>query len=414
MQLKKIAIPLLIIALSGVFASTTKAQTETPPEALQTGEVNGVLVNKSPGGSVPESVELMLHIWDKNYNDVEMQHGQSLPDGSFQFIEVDLDPELVYAVMAIYQDTNYFSMTQVPEPGSNTLVFDLPIYETTTDLSAVTIDQSHVLFYFSQGGLEVMEMYFISNSGEYTVADAFTLDDGQTATIKFTLPQDAAVISFNSQDTSRYIQFSGGFADTTPLVPGRGSAQIAVRYVLPYDERLDFTFSPPFAVENVDFLTPQDEGLKFEGDGLNFESTQTAQDGLVFDIYTHESLAAGETIDISITGRPTNVVALMQGESTAPSPQSDTRWEIGLGALALGLALVAAGGWWWRKPQDENEDVEDALLEEADFRDLVAEIIALDEAFQAGEYPEETYQQRRKALLHQGKSLLSEDPPSAV
>jgi len=251
MHIGKMTISLLAIALLSLFTTTAKAQTDTPPEGQAVGEVTGVLVNQSPDGIVPENIELMLHVWDQNYMGQDMLHGQSLPDGSFIFPDVNLDPAMIYAVMASYEGALYYSESKSPGPDDTALQFEVPIYESTGHLSQVTIDQAHVLFSFEQGGMEILEVYFLSNMGEYTLKDAVTLDDGQSATLTFSLPENAANISFKDNDNARFIQFPGGFADTSPLVPGRGSAQIVLRYNTPYEDQSSYTFTPPVPVENV-------------------------------------------------------------------------------------------------------------------------------------------------------------------
>ncbi len=412
MRIKSLLILFVALGLAGLPGLNAYAQTPTPPEGdtlvAPGGDVVGQIVNKSPGGTVLEQLDLMLHIWDKNYNGIGMLHGQSQPDGSFLFSDVGFDPDLVYAVMASYNGVTYFSDVQSPELDATSLEFELPIYETAADLSAVSIDQSHVLFYFDQGGLEVLEMYILSNAGEYTVADAVTLEDGRSATLQFPLPEEAIAVTFNSQNDGRFIQFPGGFADTAPIAPGQGSTQVAVRYFLPYTDQLEFVFAPPMGVERLEFLIAQDDGIQFAGDGLTFERTQTTQDGFVFDVYSHPSLKAGESIDIAISGRPTNEVPLL-GESDAAASGSSlaaSRREMGLGALVLGLALVAAGIWWWRRPQHDLEDEWDDSLDSVAYRHLIAEIAALDDTYRAGEISEEDYQQQREALILRGKVLL--------
>lgn len=413
MSIKRLIISLFAVSLLGLNTATAKAQTETPSdENIPLGEVTGTIVNKSPDGVIPENVELMLHAWDQNYMGQGMYHGQTLPDGSFIFTDVDLNPTLIFAVMATYDGATYFSETKAPSSTDTLLEFEVPIYDTTAHLTEVSIDQAHVLFSFVQSGMEILEVYFISNLGEYTIQNAVTLDDGQLATLAFSLPENASNISFKDSNETRFIQFPGGFADTSPLVPGRGAGQIVLRYLTPYEDQFTYTFSPPVPVEDVQFLVVQDDGITVEGGSITLEGPQTVQDGTTFDVYSHAPLQANERVAISISGEPTNVsVPLIEASETGSFLDFTSNLELGLGALVLGLTLIAAGVWWWRKPIAENDEI-DGLLDQPDFRDLVAQIVELDEAYQAGNIAEEAYQQRRKALTEDGKALLIFDEKS--
>src|SRR5574337_368655 len=126
------------------------AQTATPPPD---GEVSGKIINQNQGTVVAESLEVMLHVWDHNYADINMLHAQSTPDGTFRFAGVALQPQYLYAVMATFDDVTYQSKALSPTGGSNQLQLDVPVYETTTDASSIQIEQLHVLFNFAQDGL---------------------------------------------------------------------------------------------------------------------------------------------------------------------------------------------------------------------------------------------------------------------
>jgi hypothetical protein len=413
MNKKRTLIFVISLVIILVPAIIVKAQTETPPDeeapTSQTGFATGIIINQSPGGEVPESVDLMLHIWDQNYQGKRMLHGQSSPDGSFQFKDVPLEPNSVYAIMATYKGAAYFSEPILLESEDTLLEFEVPIYETTTDTSHVRAEQVHILFSFDQGGLRVWEVYLLSNLGEYTVKDAVTLEDGFSVTIKFTLPDNAANVSFESDDETRFVQFPGGFADTWPLVPGVDSSQVILSYILPYDGALTFTFKPTMKVKGLRFLIIQDPGIIVDGDDLIPDGTQTLQDGAAFDVYTREELPANESVEVIISGEPTtSMLRLETPESGTPIIRS-SKLEIGIGVLVLGLALVGVGIWWWRKPPDrDNETVKD-ILEWPDFRDLVAQIVDLDETYQNGELSAEEYEQQRKYLIYQGKILLEDE-----
>lgn len=413
MNRKRTLIFVISLVIILVPAIIVKAQTETPSDeeapTSQTGFATGIIINQSPGGEVPESVDLMLHIWDQNYQGKGMLHGQSSPDGSFQFADVPLEPNSIYAIMATYKGATYFSEPILLGPEDTLLEFEVPIYETTTDASHVRAEQVHVLFSFDQGGLRVWEVYLLSNLGEYTVKDAVTLEDGLTATIKFTLPEDAANVSFDSGDQTRFVQFSGGFADTWPLVPGVESSQVVLSYILPYDGALTFTFKPTMKVKGLRFLIIQDPGITIDGDDLIHDGTQALQDGTAFDVYAREELPANESIEVIISGEPTaSVLRLETPESGMPIIRS-SRLEIGIGVFVLGLALVGVGIWWWRKPPDGDRETVEDILEWSDFRDLVVQIVELDEAYRDGGLNAEEYERQRKHLIYQGKILLEDE-----
>jgi len=235
MKPKLFAYTLLLVLIMFTVPPSVKAQTGTPPAPTEpaAGEVLGRIVNHSPGGEIPGQLDIMLHAWDQTQTEKLMLHGQSNPDGSFSFENVAFEPGVMYAVMATYQDAIYFSEPAIPEPGESSLTLDVPIYESTQDLSNVQIEQMHVLFYWSPGGLSVSEVYIMSNTGEYTVKDAMTLDDGTPVTYKLSLPDKVSNLNFEHDSNGRFLQFPGGFADTAPLVPGNGSNQVMVSYVLP-------------------------------------------------------------------------------------------------------------------------------------------------------------------------------------
>ena len=412
MPFRKIAIFLFAIAYLSLFTTSAKAQTDTPRNESVLGEVRGSLFNKSPNGIVSEKIELMLHVWDQYSVGQGMYHGESLPDGSFIFSDIELNPALIYAVMANHDGAAYFSEIKTPAQEDTFLEFEVPIYDTTGHLSQVTIDQAHVLFNFEQGSLEIMEIYLLSNLGEYTVKNAVTLDNGQLATIAFSLPENSTSISFQNNDDSRFIQYLDGFADTSPLIPGIDSGQIVVRYITSYKDSFSYTFLPPLMVKNVEFLVAQDDGITIEtgSKNLSYAGSKSIQDNATYEVYSYSSLQAGESLELIISGEPTNISVPVIGTGEIKEPTKVTsNLEIGLGALILGLVLISASAWWWRKLQTIDEDELDSLLDQPDYRELVAQIVDLDESFQTEKISKEDFQKQHEALILHGKALLMKE-----
>ncbi|MGE5122934.1 MAG: hypothetical protein ACM3H7_00330, partial [Acidobacteriaceae bacterium] len=217
---------LLIPFLSGIafIVLTARASAQMPgstgsPLQEAKGKITGVLVNRSPGGTIPLSLSIMLHILDRDYNQVGMLHTRSLPDGSFLFEDVPLDPNEFYAGIVSYKGATYYSQP-VPYDGKTAPNLEIPIYETTKDVSKLQIDEIHVLFNFAEDGLEVSEIYALSNLDDYTITGTLTLADGTPATIKFPLPAQADYVFFKPDATDRFVKLDKGFADKAPLVPG--------------------------------------------------------------------------------------------------------------------------------------------------------------------------------------------------
>lgn len=398
---------LLLLVFSLLWAagpSPAIAQEGIPPEDAASGVVLGTIINQNKGSIVTGSLEVMLHVWDKQYVDLGMEHGQSRADGTFEFSGVAFDTERLYAVMTTFEDVTYYSDI-VPGPAdSDELELTVPVIETTTDLAAVQADQIHLLFDFAEDGMETSEVYILSNLGERTIKGAVTLDGGQAATLRFPLPEDADFIFFQPDGQDRFIKFPGGFADAYPLVPGEGSGQFMVQYLVPFSTGREYSYTAPVDVQMINFLLPANSGVSLEGQGLSGPQPYTVQSGKPYQLYTFENISAGETVEVAFKGKPST--ASTTGTSNATLP-------IALGGVVLGLTMIGVGVWWWRRPEDgnsENGTFSSGIdLEHATFDDIISEIALLDEAKEKGLIDGEQHSQKRKELLLEAKKNLPEE-----
>lgn len=397
-------LPLLVFTL--VWAAspfTVMAQTDSPPDDAAAGVVLGKIINRNEGKLVTESLDVMLHIWDKEYVDLGMEHGQSEADGTFRFSDVALDPQRLYAVMATFEDVTYFSDV-VPGPAdSNEIELAVPVTETTRDLAAVQIDQMHLLFDFVQDGMETTEIYVLSNLGERTVKEAVPLDSGQAATIRFPLPSDADFIFFQPNGQDRFIKFPGGFADTYPLLPGESSEQFMVQYLVPFSSGRTYAYTAPVNVGTINFLLPTDAGVSLEGQGLSDPQPYTLQSGESYQLYSYGNIGEGESIKIAFQGKPLTTSTTGTDNPTLP---------LVLGSVILGLTMVGVGFWWWRKPEErilmEHETV-NLDREYSTFDDIITDIARLDEAHEQGMMEPDEHKQRRQELMLLAKENFPEE-----
>lgn len=384
--------------LSGllVFAFSVRpalAQTDTPPTG-PTGEVTGMIVNQNTGKAVSGQLDVMLHILDQNYGESGMLHGQSSPDGTFLFADAPFDANFQYAVMATFDGVTYFSDVVPVDMTSMQVSVQVPVYESTSDPTGVQVDQMHVLFKFAEDGLETKEIYLLSNLGERTVKDVYQLDAEKTATLEFSLPTDAEFVFFKPDDQDRFVRLNAGFADTYPILPGAGSAQIMVNYLTPFSNGRTYTYTAPLNILSTNLLVEEESNVILQGEGLAGPERMVLEDGVAYLVYSYSNLDAGESLDVSFAGgSQTN-----KAQSAAVPP-------LAMGVAVLGLAVMGYGIWWWRKSDniqsDDDEQSDDALLD-----NLIFEIAKLDEEHEQGNLSMEEHQRQRKELMGRAKRLL--------
>jgi len=412
-MLKRLLFPALLILVFMLLTVPVRAQTSIPTATSQlegTGMVTGVIVNRTQGGTIPESLSVMLHVLDQNYNQLGMLHAQSQPDGSFLFEDVPLSPELLYVGFVTYQGASYNSQP-VSFDGKTTPNIELPVYGTTNDLSNVQVDEMHVLFNFAEDGLEVNEIYLISNLGNSTVTGTLTLDDGQPATIEFPLPAGADYVFFKPDTSDRFVELDSSFTDKAPLVPGERSSQIMVSYLLPYFDEMSYSYTAPLTVRNIDFLIPAEEGMILQGPNLLGPEITTLQDQSIYQVYTYKGLSAGETVSFDLLGKPNFEVISGADNSLAKPAVSTSKLAIEIGSGVFGLVMIAFGIWQWRRSRsdDSEADTADDTDEVNPYEEVIVKIAHLDDARDWGEIDELEYAHQRAALRKQAKILLEKD-----
>ena len=305
--------------------------------------------------------------------------------------------------MAIFDGVTYFSETTPVDLNSMQVSVEVPVYENTSDLRDVQVDQMHVLFDFAEDGLEMKEIYVFSNAGERTVKNVYDLGNdplsgtSQFATLEFPLPEDADYIFFKPDDKDRFVKLSSGFADTYPILPGAESSQIMANYLVPYSGKRTYTYTAPLNIARINFLVPDQVDISLKGSGLSGPESMELRTGESYLVYSYSGLTAGQTVSVSISGK-----------LTAKGTVQDSNTPIAVGAAFIGFALIGASIWWWRRPdniQGEDEEI-NVQTEEGTLDNVIVEIARLDEAYEQGSLNSKEYQHRRQILLQKAKDLL--------
>lgn len=400
---------IIILGSAGVVhAAQDTPPAPTTPEAVVT--LKGRIVNGTPEGTVPPDLTVMVHAWDATGSEQLSLSGVANEDGTFEFADVPLVSGWTYAVMALYQDVAYFS---TPFQGSAEEVpeqLEVSIYEATDDPSAIRIERMHVFFDVVQEGVRIAEVYIVSNTGDRTVRDAVTLDDGTTATLLFPLPPGASEVEFNAQVEGEFVRQPGGFADRSPIVPGRAVRQVLVSYLLPYSPNMVYRHTPRYPIKGITALVPSAVGIELRSDALVFAGQQTTSDGVSIDVYTGDNLEPGQELAITLAGTANIRVGNTTGQVTSARARTFP-WDVILGGVILVGTLAGVGVWWTRRSRPNSSpdrgafDVDENLDR---FDEVITAIARLDDAHARGEIPDHEYHQQRERLWQKARALAAE------
>lgn len=369
-----------------------------PVTGVENGMVTGQVMNAS-GGEVPPDLVIELFGFDA------MQQAYSAstsigPDGSYTFSDVEMPVGRAFITSTEYNKVPYSSDVVVVEEGTTSLDLSLPIYESTTDSSVLSVDRMHILFENGEPDtLRVIELWILSNLSDRTL---IATEEGAPVTT-YQLPEGATNLQFQDGVLGeRYVETPDGFGDTGVVRPGQGVRQLVYSFDMPYQRRLEFVQPIDLPVNAVVVLGPE-EGFNLKSDQLQDAGSRQMQD-ISYHMYTGSRLEPGTELAMTISGRP-------KGASLVTS--SSTNLVIGL--LAFGFALIVAGIWLFRRNRAQRTGLEavDELDEETlpgeateDPDTLMDAILALDDQYRAGELPEEAYRQRRAELKAHLKELL--------
>jgi hypothetical protein len=343
------------------------------------------------------------------------------PAGAFRFDEVDMEADWTFAAMLTYNDVTFFSEPAPVLPNQSEIRLPLTVYETTTDTSAVRVSQLHTFLEYVGGEVTIVELYVLSNTGDRVVAGGVTLPDGRVATLEFAVSDGANKVSFEANEAkSRFGMLDAGrFADTAPLLPGEGTAQIVVEYSLPYQTGMALAHPILYPVDGLNVIQRAEAGVTVTGPGLAAPATQTMGDGGRYAVYTSGALAIPAGLSLTLTGRPNEVsLEAAAGSDAAPVPGLSAEVErlaLPIAAGVLGLALIGGGAWWLRRTTRQDAEPEppnggELSSEPAsndEWHHIVRALAALDAAYERGEVTDQDHAAARANLRARARDLLA-------
>ena len=382
--------------------------------------VSGRVVNGTSDQAAPAGLEVTLHRFLES-GEAEVYTALTDGDGRFEFQDVTIAGDTLYALTTSYYDVLYSSRLEQGE------AVELTIYETSSDLALLRIEKDLLVVvgaYGDERRLSVFQVASLVNDADRT----FVPDLGEPASmsfVRFSLPSGAEGLDVASDLPGGDILSVGtGFAITAPVPPG--SHQVTYVYSLPYEgTHLNLSRSFPMGAGSFQVLLP--DGLGHVGDpGALTALPPVDLEGRSYRPWTTGQLASGARVDVEIRGLPQPPLMERVSDALADGPYLKVGIPSAVGLVLGALLLYGLAFWKAGKPTVAIGGPESPATGLAsgvprhgaayrpgessgqERRSLIEEIARLDDGFQQGEMEEQAYVQRRQEL----KARLRHPPPT--
>jgi len=260
--------------------------------------------------------------------------------GAFRFEGLPTGSDYLYTATVNYAAVDYQSDSLQIMSDNPVVSLQLPVYETTTDASAIKVVLDHLAVQVNKDAqtIQVLNYVKLHNGDDRTlVAQGVNTMTSHPAALNLPLPKDASNIAPIEGLTQENLSLTdGGLADSTPFPPG--DREVVLSYDLPYS-------SASYLVERS-VLYPTDKlavlmpigNVQIDSDQLP-DRNETEMGGNKYLVMTGENLAAGTPIQLALSGLP-KADRGIGGEVLQP-----------LVVIIAVLALAGALAYWRLRPR---------------------------------------------------------------
>ncbi|MBI4188586.1 MAG: hypothetical protein HY529_05205 [Chloroflexi bacterium] len=350
------------------------------------GVIEGQLVNGTKGGS---SVAEQVVTLKTSLNDTETGStpGKTDAQGKFIFTNLTTASGYSYQVIPSYQEADYYSEKISFTGGETTKSLEITVYDSTMSVEAIKLDTTHMIIYAGQDKLEVVEFFRFSNQSDRTyIGSGEKTASGTRRTVELPLLPDktAADPEYGGElMVCCVIPSEKGFFDTMPIYPG--FKELSYSYNVKSSSG-KYVFSRP-----INYPTGQYNFL-IQGDGIQVNSNRLTKGeplsfkNSIFSNFSGTDLAPGENLDIQISGLP------------KPS-RGPILWII-LTIVGLSVSSVLLVRRRRLQPVLSRDNGE------LNQQRLLVELAQLDDDFEGGQIPEDSYRKLRAEKKSQLVSLM--------
>jgi hypothetical protein len=313
----------IAIALILAFSALSPAQAQDDPQ----GVIEGTVVTGTAGsdGTV-NGLEATLIIWQHgsqtatNSDDpgtsenggsaaaggtTEQRTTLTDASGAFRFEGLPTGTDYVYVVAVNYASVDYLSDSVQVASDSPVATIELPVYETTTDASAIKVVLDHLAVQVNKDTqtIQVLNYVKLHNGGDRTlVAEGANTMTSQPAALYLPLPNGATNIAPMEGLTQENLSLTdNALADSTAFPPG--DREVVVGYDLPYSSAsylLERGVTYP--TDKLAVLMPVGTQLIDSAQLPNREEVE--MQGTKYLVISGEGLAVGTPVQLALSGLP--------------------------------------------------------------------------------------------------------------
>ncbi|HET7376952.1 MAG TPA: hypothetical protein VFK30_09605, partial [Anaerolineae bacterium] len=323
--------------------------------------IEGYIINGTAGQPALANVPVNIYVLHAD-NSVVSQTIQSDAQGKFVADVISATHgDTIYGEV-VYKNLNFFN-GPVAYGLDLTATLPITVFESTQDTTKVNIDALHIVAVPDTTGLQVSEIYVLSNSGDRYVAGF-----GQPI-LHLSLPNGATSISPDPNMPADTLISNGDGVDYYDAIPvGSKSTQIVFQYHLTGSS---FVLDRPVLqnVGVVNLLLQSDVAqLRGVSDQFNSQGAQPIQ-GQTYQQFSAQNLKPGDKLSFRI--------------ETAVGP---VNWPVILGVGLIGLGLIGLIIWQVQQRRGLKSAPKQQVAEatQADQDALIDQIAALDDLHAAG------------------------------
>lgn len=341
--------------------------------------------------------------------------------GNYSFSNLPTDKTISYALFIRYQGAQYLSnvVTLDSKPVQQV---NLTVYEATSNTSKLAIVRSTVLIHSpdtKKGSFTVSEAFAFDNLDNHAFVGSLDATKGKPRALFFSLPAGARNVSLDKGfDGYRSIQADSGFASDVALLPGMN--EFALSFEVPYaSSSYDFRYVAMYPTVDLSMMVPPQ--LHASSSALTSQGTITAQDQQPYQLLNGSKLLQNQSVTLNLEGLPPSTASA----STPAQLNTTTIWLIAGAVLLLAVLFIA---WFFfrparlqvatgsrkggkpseRKGSTASVKVKAATTPKEQQQVLLAELLELDKAFEAGKLKKSVYHERRAKTKARLRTLMSE------